>query len=186
MISRIAWDEARYPIATSSRIARHNHATGRLWYSAGHLFSQFDSPARTRGSTALVSGRSILAHTIAVALTQAGVSPKLACAAARRFTDIADPHEAPGFSRAPGQLFEGSFTYLAVYPDGDVKVIRTAGKQVWLQNKATGERERLIEKPAVEDLLLGAGKREGCWLLPLDFIVKHVEIELQKANSETR
>lgn len=61
-----------------------------------------------------------------------------------------------------------------------MKVIRTAGAEVSRRNKETGKRETVIEKPTVQDLLLGSGNRDGCWLLPLDFIVKHVEIELQK------
>lgn len=178
------WDKPLYPISLSSKIANHNHATGRYWYGKGWLFSPSDAPA-SQGATSLVSARSVLAHGIAVPLAERGVSPQMACAAARRFTDVSEPTEAgAAFVRDPGRLFDGSFTYLAVYPDGDVKVIRTAGAEVSRRDKATGKRIKIVEKPTVEDLLIGAGKRDGCWLLPLDFILKHVETELQKINAQ--
>jgi len=169
------WDEPKYPISVSSAVAGQKLATGRAWYGDGWLFSRKDQKARKPGATALVSGRSVLAHAIAArAVAALSISPKLACKAARDFTDFSDPADSPGFKRQPGELFAGSFTYLVVYPDSSTRIIRTGGVEVPKRNKQARKRETAIEKPTVESLLFGIGQREGCWVLPLDFIVKNV------------
>jgi len=179
------WNRPKYPIATSSAIAGQTLATGRSWYGKrwlypGPLLGEDQHPHK--GATTLVSGRSVMAHAIAARLAVLGIHPELACTAARRFTDFSDGIEAPGFHRDPGKLFDGSFTYLAVYPNGEVRVIRTAGIQKKRRNKETGKFDTVVDRPDVEDLLFGIGQRDGCWLLPLDFIVKSVVEELDKCD----
>lgn len=176
-------DEPLYPISVSTAIAGQALPTGRSWYQKRWLYAPSDriKPPNGRGGVTLVSSRSVLAHAIAAKLVAVlHVEPEMACRAARQFTDFSDPLEAPGFDRDPGALFEGSFTYFAVYPDGSARIIRTAGVKVRRKNKVTGRTETIVEKPTVEGLLFGIGQREGCWLLPLDFIVKHVSTELAK------
>ena len=177
------FDEPIHPISRSSAIAGHTPATGRSWYAKGLLHSPKypDRPAPVPGATTLVSGRSVLAHSIAVPLADGlGMHAEMACRAARRFTDLSSENEAPGFMRNPGELFDKAFTYLAAYPNGDVRIIRGEGIKKRERNKETGKVEMVLKKPSLDDILTGIGHRDGAWLLCLDFIVRHVEIELRK------
>lgn len=156
-------DTPRYTFAESTMIAQQQPMTGRSWFIKKWLYSPDDPiKAGSQGKTSFVTGRTVLAHAIAAEAADLGAKPQMACSAARLFTDVADPLEAPGYMRDPGELFDGAFTYLAIYPDGDAKVLRVA-------------------KGQLEDVLVARGQRK-CLLLVLDFIVKRVEIELRKID----
>jgi hypothetical protein len=178
------WTEARYPISVSCEIAKHKLATGRSWYWKRWLYAPTNRPAAGPRGAMLASGQSVMAHGIAAAQAALGCPPALACRAARRFTDISDDLEAPGFKRNPSELFEGSFTYLAAYPDGEARIFRAEGAKKMVLDPETKKRKPIIEKPSLDDVLIGIGRRYGCWLLPLDFIVKHVSIELDKYDEQ--
>ena len=180
------WTEPKYPLSVSSFIAGQNHSTARSWFAKDLLYSKKDARAEGQGDMSLVTGLSVLAHAIAVKLAALNCPAEIACRAARSFTDIASPREAPGFERGPGQLFDGSFTYLAAYPSGPAFVVRGSGWKKRKKNKETKEVEEIVEVASVDDLLIGRRECDGCWIVPLDFIVKHVTVELQKIDDANK
>ena len=162
-------DTPQFPLSLSSKIAGQKHATGRQWYWKGWLHSDADQvKSASRGGTSLVSGRSVLAHAIAARLAARGVHPELACRAARGFTDASSD------DRVPGKLFEKSFTVLVVYQtndsdpsQGEFVVLHTPDGRVPVFFPPGGQTE--------------FARYEDGMALMLDFIVKRVTTELEKA-----
>ena len=181
------WDEAKYPTAFAAKVWNVPVPTAKLYVKKYLWLTPNDRKAHTSGATTLLTGRRVLQGAIGAHLAHSfRTGAAKACEAAKAFTDFSYESDAPGFNRDPGELYAGSLTCLAVYPDGQTRVIRTEGVENKKFNTKTKKTEVVIEKPTVEDITFGSGQRGACWLLPLDFIVKHVTIELDKFDSEAR
>jgi hypothetical protein len=112
-------DKPKHPVAWASQVSQIDPGTGRSWVQKGWLKFQrrLDQRASSPGATTLISGRRVMQMAIAAALVRCGLHPVKACTAAYSFTDIYDAQEAPGHRREPGELYAGSMTVLAAYPD---------------------------------------------------------------------
>lgn len=122
-------DDPRYKISDAAKVMGLKPATAASWVRLRWLYSPTDRLAAKPGATALLSARSVMAGAIAAELVQLGLHPREACSAARTFTDIADPHEARGFDRVPGEPFGApAFTALMVSATGDARVLRIDGE----------------------------------------------------------
>jgi hypothetical protein len=119
-------DEAKYPVSVAAKIAAGmNVGTAGSWLQKKWIrLNKSDKRAKVAGATTLLSRRRVLQLAIAWRLAKAGLHPKIACAAAHSFTDLANSGEAPGFDRDPGELFANAITSLVVYEDGSCAVVR--------------------------------------------------------------
>lgn len=162
-----------YPIATASAVADMNLATARKWVQNEWVkFSKHDAPAEVAGATARLSPRRILQLAIAARLVDEGMHPQTACKAARGFTDLSNPLEAPGYTREPGELFGGKArTVLCCYPDGSSVVMRADSSTRFDQvfSPAGGQTPR--------------ARYSHAHVLDLDGIVKHVVVSLKAASA---
>lgn len=156
-------DQANIPVSEAAEIAQLGHRNARHWVTQGFIGSKKkgDNLAGVIGATTYLTGRSVLQMAIAARLVDMGMSPSQACHAAADFTHISDPLDSPGHSRDPGELYEGSRTWLVAYQDGHTRIVRTKSQKL-------------------DDLIVSQDTRRGFWVLPLDFIVKAVVIALGK------
>src|SRR5262245_24059595 len=162
-------DEALYTIANGSEIARLHPGTSASWFSKDWIKpSREDRPAKSRGATTMLSGRRVLQLAIAAEAVALGVHPKMACAAARHFTDLGDD------VRVPGELFSEAgdpLTALVIYRNGTSAIVPAGGKK--------GVRLNDVFFPSDP---VAAGKQsryEAASVLMLDFIVKRVVREME-------
>ncbi|MDA9425665.1 hypothetical protein XH97_26555 [Bradyrhizobium sp. CCBAU 53380] len=103
---------------------------------------------------------------IAARLVELGLRPKAACSAAWHFTDRSNPLEAPGYERAPGELYGGgALTALCAYLDGTAAVVRADRKNTPFEQ---------VFFPIGSAGAAAAGRKQGATVLLLDFIVKEV------------
>jgi hypothetical protein len=167
-------DTAKFSLTEAASVAGIKPATGQSWIKRGwlKLARGKDKPAKVAGATTLLSFRRVLQMTIAARLVAMGTHPQVACKAAHGFTDFSSNLEAPGHDRDPGELFAGASTALAVYSDGHSAVLR------------------MDKKTSLENLFFPLGgpasRYEQATALFLDFIVKHVTVELEKFHSGAR
>ncbi|UPJ72798.1 hypothetical protein [Bradyrhizobium sp. 187] len=163
------FDAPLVPTSVGAEIADLKLFTAQSWVKKRWLLlkrRESDQPSSGRGATALLSPRRVLQMAVAARLVELGMSPKAACNAALQFTDRSNPLEAPGFERAPGELYGGgALTALCAYPDGTAAVVRADRKNTPFEQ---------VFFPIGSASVAGSGRKEGAIVLLLDFIVKGV------------
>jgi hypothetical protein len=112
-------DEPLFSIGRVAKAAGSPAATVRGYKDRG-LWQpdRFDEAPEAHGLPSRLTLRRALHIGTALHAIRQGIDPALAFAAAYAWTDLADPCEAPGFSREAGCLFDGAnvVTALAIYP----------------------------------------------------------------------
>lgn len=130
-------DSPEFTLSQVANAAGIDVGTLRSWLQRKHWrldMAVGDSPADVAGKAHLVTLRRALQIGAAAELVRNGVEPSRAFKAAWYFSDAADPLEAEGYIRAPGELFRDGSTILIAYKDRDIGVVMRLDDNASWQN----------------------------------------------------